>query len=358
MLIARAPLRISLAGGGTDLEAYYGRYGGLVVSATINKYFYVIMTRTIDDSVQITSSDFRTFERRASGSILSQEGELGYLKSILHEFGVTRGLQVFTASEIPPGTGLGSSSTVAVALIKALATLCDRRASKMEIAELASFIEIRKLGRPIGLQDQFAASFGGLNVIEFDAQGTTVSPLRLPLGLRDQLERSIMLFFTGSSRNAASILTQQRRSSEKDDPRVIESLHGIKADALEVQQALREGRLRRVGEILHNSWQRKKQLAPGVSNERIDQLYQRALEHGAVGGKIAGAGGGGFLLLYCEPENQNEVTTVLEAEGLTRMTFHFDDGGAQVLVNSLPDVPGLVYPEGRWSVPGSVSVTA
>lgn len=358
MLIARAPLRISFAGGGTDLEAYYARYGGLVVSATINKYFYVIMTRTLDDAVQITSADFRTFERRASGSELSTEGELGYLKSILHEFGVTRGLSVFTASEIPPGTGLGSSSTVAVALIKSLATLCDRRASKQEIAELASFIEIRKLSRPIGLQDQFAASFGGLNVIEFDAAGTTVSPLRLPLEVRDQLERSILLFFTGSSRNAASILSQQRRSSERDEPKVIESLHGIKRDALEVRQALREGRIRRVGEILHHSWQRKKQLAPGVSNERIDQLYQTALEHGAVGGKIAGAGGGGFLLLYCEPENQNEVTTVLESEGLTRMDFHFDDGGAQVLVNSLPDIPGLTYPEGRWSVPGTVSVTA
>ena len=358
MLIARAPLRISFAGGGTDLEAYHARYGGLVVSATINRYFYVIFTRTIDDAVQITSADFRTFERRASGCVLSPEGELGYLKSILHEFGVTKGLSVFTASEIPPGTGLGSSSTVAVAMIKALATLCDRRASKQEIAELASFIEIRKLGRPIGLQDQFAASFGGLNVIEFGADGTTVTPLRLPLERRDQLERSILLFYTGSSRNAATILSEQRRSSEKDDPRVIENLHGIKRDALEVRQALLEGRLRRVGEILHDSWQRKKQLAAGVSNERIDQLYRIALEHGAVGGKLAGAGGGGFLLLYCEQDCQNEVTTALEEEGLTRMTFHFDDGGAQVLVNSLPDVPGLVYPEGRWSVPGTAFAPA
>lgn len=358
MLIARAPLRVSFAGGGTDLEAYYARYGGLVVSATINKYFYVIITRTLDDAIQITSADFRMFERRAAGSTLSGDGELGYLKSILHEFGVTSGLSVFTASEIPPGTGLGSSSTVAVALIKALATLCERRASKQEIAELASFIEIRKLGRPIGLQDQFAAAFGGLNVIEFDAGQTTVTPLRLSLEDRDQLERSMMLFFTGSSRNAATILKQQRDSSQRDDPKVIESLHGIKRDALEVRQALHEGRFRRVGEILHNSWQRKKTLAPGVSNERIDHLYQMALEHGAIGGKLAGAGGGGFLLLYCDPENQNTVTKVLEAEGLTRMAFHFDDGGAQVLVNSLPDVPGLEYPEGRWVLPGAVSATA
>jgi D-glycero-alpha-D-manno-heptose-7-phosphate kinase len=355
VLIARAPLRISFAGGGTDLEAYYGRYGGVVVSATINKYFYVFLSRTIDDAVQITSSDFRTFERSGPGAALSFEGDLGYLKSILHEFGVTSGLSLFTASEIPPGTGLGSSSTVAVALIKALATLCQRRPGKQEIAELASYVEIVKLGRPIGLQDQFAASFGGLNCFEFEAEGTTCTPLRLPLELRERLERSLMLFYTGSSRNAANILAQQRRSSQADDPVVVQSLHGIKADAFAVREALEKGRLRRVGEILHESWQRKKKLAVGVTNERLDHVYQLALEHGAVGGKITGAGGGGFLLLYCEPEHQDAVTRMLEAEGLARLAFHFDDGGAQVLVNSMQEVPGLTFPEGRWLVTGAHS---
>jgi D-glycero-alpha-D-manno-heptose-7-phosphate kinase len=212
-----------------------------------------------------------------------------------------------------------------------------------------------KLGRPIGLQDQFAASFGGLNYIEFEKTGTIVRPLQLPLDVRDRLERSILLFFTGSSRNAADILARQTEASLKDEPRVIESLHGIKQDALEARDALSKGRLRRLGEIMHESWQRKKQLAAGVSNERIDRLYQLALEHGAVGGKIAGAGGGGFLLLYCEPEHQGVVTRVLESEGLARLTFHFDDGGAQVLVNSMPDVPGLTYPEGRWIATSGVS---
>ena len=355
MLIARAPLRISFAGGGTDLEAYYARHGGVVVSATINKYFYVFLSRTSDDAVQITSSDFRMFERREAGEGLRSDGDLGYLKAILQEFGVRQGLALFTACEVPPGTGLGSSSTVAVALVKALATLRQRRATKQEIAELASYIEIVKLGRPIGLQDQFAASFGGLNCIHFESTGATVTPLRLSQELRSRLESNILLFYTGVSRNAATILTEQRQASLNDDPRVIESLHGIKQDALGVRQALEDGRLRRVGEILHESWQRKKQLARGVSNERIDRLYQLALEHGAVGGKLAGAGGGGFLLLYCEPEQQPAVTRVLEAEGLGRLGFHFDDGGAQVLVNSMPDVPGLTYPEGRWIVTGAVS---
>ena len=357
MLIARAPLRISFAGGGTDLEAYYARHGGVVVSATINKYFYVLLSRTNDDAVQITSSDFRTFERRAAGETLSLHGNLGYLKSILSEFGVTHGLSVFTASEIPPGTGLGSSSTVAVALVKALATLSQRRPSKQEIAELASYFEIVKLERPIGLQDQFAASFGGLNCITFEATGVKVTPLHLSLELRDRLERSLLLFYTGASRNAASILEQQRKASSEEHPRVIENLHGIKADALAVRDALEGGRLRRIGEILHDSWQKKKRLAPGVSNASIDRLYQLALEHGAVGGKIAGAGGGGFLLLYCEPQHQPAVTRVLESEGLSRLTFHFDDGGAQVLVNSMPAVPGLTYPEGRWIVTGAGSAS-
>ena len=355
MLIARAPLRISFAGGGTDLEAYYAKHGGVVVSATINKYFYVFLSRTLDGAVQVTSSDYRVFERRAAGEELSSEGDLAYLKAILQEFGVRRGLSVFTACEIPPGTGLGSSSTVAVALVKALATLCQRRASKQEIAELASYIEVVKQGRPIGLQDQFAASFGGLNCIHFESAGATVAPLRLSTDVRDRLENSILLFFTGSSRSATTILTEQRLASLNDNPEVIENLHGIKRDALEVRQALEEGRLRRVGEIMHGSWQRKKQLARGVSNERIDRLYQQALEHGAVGGKLAGAGGGGFLLLYCEPENHAAVTRALESEGLGRLAFHFDDGGAQVLVNSMPDVPGLTYPEGRWIVTGVVS---
>jgi len=344
VLIARAPLRISFAGGGTDLEAYYAKHGGVVVSATINKYFYVLLSRTNDDAVQITSSDFRTFERRAAGETLSLHGDLGYLKSILSEFGVTHGLSVFTASEIPPGTGLGSSSTVAVALVKALATLSQRRPSKQEIAELASYFEIVKLERPIGLQDQFAT-------------GVKVTPLHLSLELRDRLERSLLLFYTGASRNAASILEQQRKASSEEHPRVIENLHGIKADALAVRDALEGGRLRRIGEILHDSWQKKKRLAPGVSNASIDRLYQLALEHGAVGGKIAGAGGGGFLLLYCEPQHQPAVTRVLESEGLSRLTFHFDDGGAQVLVNSMPAVPGLTYPEGRWIVTGAGSAS-
>ena len=183
-----------------------------------------------------------------------------------------------------------------------------------------------------------------------------MTPLHLSLDVRDRLERSLMLFYTGASRNAASILAQQRQASSEGQPRVIENLHGIKADALAVRDALGAGRLRLIGEILHESWQKKKRLVAGVSNESIDRLYQLALEHGAMGGKIAGAGGGGFLLLYCEPQHQAAVTRVLESEGLARLAFHFDDGGAQVLVNSMPQVPGLAYPEGRWIVTGAVSV--
>lgn len=355
MLIARAPLRISFAGGGTDLEVFFAKFGGAVVSATINKYFYVFLSRTIDDAIQISSSDYRAFERRAAGEELSREGDLGYLKGILREFGVNRGLSLFTACEIPPGSGLGSSSSVAVALVKALTTLVHHRASKQEIAELAAYLEIVKLGCAVGVQDQFAAAYGGLNWIEFRADGVTVTPLRLPLAVRDRLERSILLFYTGFSRSAPKILSEQSRLIAAGDPRVLAGLQGIRRDAEELREALEQARLHRLGEILHTSWQRKKELVQGVSNERLDYLYQLALEHGATGGKVAGAGGGGFLLLYCETEYQADVTRALEREGLARLTFHFDDGGAQVLVNSIPDVPGLHYPAGPWMLTGVAS---
>jgi D-glycero-alpha-D-manno-heptose-7-phosphate kinase len=337
------------------LPAYFERHGGAVLSATINRYFYVVLSRTVDDSIQLTSSDFRALERGQFEDTRSLSGDLTFLKSVLHEFGVTHGLSIFTACEVPPGTGLGTSSTVAVALIKALATLCQRRPSKQRIAELASYVEIVRLGRPIGLQDQFAAAFGGLNFIRFESSGTTVSPIRLPIAIREELESSLMLFYTGASRNAETILAKQRDSSAAGEPTVIESLHGIKRGALDALEAVTTGRLNILGKILHESWQRKKRLAPGISTDWLDRMYQVALEHGAVGGKIAGAGGGGFLLLYCEPKHQRAVTHALEAERLTRMTFQFDDGGAHVLVNSMQVIPGLRYPEARWVAAGSRS---
>lgn len=341
MLIARAPVRISLAGGGTDLAAYYERNTGLVISAAIAKYFYAFIEVTGQPGLQISSSDYHAFFRHPHGQALAWDGDLSLPRAILHRFGVMDGVEVFLASEVPPGTGLGSSSTVTVTIIKALATLLGQTLTKQEVAEEACAIEIGKLGMPIGKQDQYAASFGGLNAITFTPQGAVVEPLTISDATRRTLDQNLMLFFTGSSHNSAVILAEQTRSSEHNGA-VVDALHGIKRLAEETRAALEGGKPDRIGDLLHENWERKKRLASGISNTRIDQAYTLAREHGALGGKIAGAGGGGFLLLYCPVACQDAVTRALEAEGLIRMDFHFDYGGARVLVNTGFQLPRSV----------------
>jgi D-glycero-alpha-D-manno-heptose-7-phosphate kinase len=336
MLIARAPVRISLAGGGTDLPVYYEEHGGLVVSTSIDKYFYVVVTLNDTNFVQITSSDYRAYFRQRRGMPLEWDGDLSLPRAFLHEFGIDAGLSLFLASEIPPGTGLGSSSAVSVALAKTFSTICGQPMTKGELAELASFVEINKLGMPIGRQDQYAAAFGGLNVIRFGREGVQVEPLVLPPSTLGDLERRLLLFFTGSSRNSGSILKHQQAATRQHDAATIQSLHRIKALAETTIELLRAGELDRYGALLHESWETKKRLTDGISNAEIDCWYDLARAHGALGGKVTGAGGGGFLLLYCDELAQDAVTSALEQRGLVRMDFRFDDGGATVLMDSLP----------------------
>jgi len=334
MLIARAPVRISFGGGGTDLEAYYGRYGGCVVSTTIDKYFYVFLNVNEDDDIQISSSDYHTFYRHDPDQVLLVDGDLALPKALLNHFAIHKGLSMFLASEIPPGTGLGSSGSVAVAMVKAISTACGLNLSKEDIAELACHIEIDELGMPVGKQDQYAAAFGGLNFITFTSEGVTIESLSVAPEIQRRLERNLLLFFTGSSRDSAKILKEQKRSSEKDDPRVIAALRAVKEMALEVKACFERGDLRRFGELLDLNWQHKKRFASGITNPLIDECYALALANGAIGGKITGAGGGGFMMLYCEPEYQIKVTEALEAKGLRRMNFRFETDGARILVNA------------------------
>ena len=334
MLLARAPVRISLAGGGTDLPAYYEQSGGCVVSTTIDKYFYTFLTVNQDEDLQITSSDYRTFYRHAGDDPPLWEGELSLPKAILNHFGIAKGVSMFLASEIPPGTGLGSSSTVAVSVIKAVAVACGLYLSRHEIADLACQIELGKLGMPIGKQDQYAAAFGGLNFITFTRNGVKVEPLRVEPSTRRRLERHLLLFYTGAARNSASILGEQQQASARHEPEVIEALNAVKEMAHEVKACLERGETERIGELLHQNWMYKKRFASGVTNPAIDACYELARKSGAVGGKITGAGGGGFLMLYCAPDHQSAVTDALEANGLKRMDFHLDHGGAKVLMNA------------------------
>jgi D-glycero-alpha-D-manno-heptose-7-phosphate kinase len=344
MLIARAPMRISFGGGGTDLEAYYAKYGGLVVSTAINKYFYAIITTDESDDLQVISADYRSLFRHSPYNDLFWNGDLALPKAILHHFGVRRGINLFVASEVPPGTGLGSSSAAAVTMVRAISTLLEQPMTKQQVAELASYIEISKMGMPIGKQDQYASALGGLNKITFSSDGVTVEPIKIAPDVRQTLEKRLMLFFTGSSRESTSILKHQRKSTEDADDSVLQALHNIKQVAVDVQKCLERGDLDEFARLLHYSWQEKRRLAPGLSTGFIDECYAMALEYGATAGKITGAGGGGFLMLYCPEEKQDAVTQALEERGLKRMNFRFDHQGATVILNVASFSPHWVEP--------------
>ncbi len=323
MLIARAPMRISFGGGmrisfgggGTDLEAYYAKYGGVVISTTINKHFYSVVTTDESDDLQVISADYRSLFRHSPYNDLFWDGDLALPKAILHHFGIRRGVNLFVASEVPPGTGLGSSSAAAVTMI------------------LAISIEIDKMGMPIGKQDQYASAFGGLNKITFSGEGVTVEPIKIAADVERTLERRLMLFFTGSSRESTTILEHQRKSTQEHDESVLRALHTIKQIAAGMQACLERGDLDEFARLLHYSWQEKRRLAPGLSTNFIDECYTLALEGGASAGKITGAGGGGFLLIYCQEQAQEGVTRALEDRGLKRMNFRFDRSGMSVVLN-------------------------
>ena len=330
MLIARAPVRISFAGGGTDLPAYYERHGGLVVSTTIDKFVYVHVSPNGAGAVQIASADYHTFYRHDNWSRLEWVGDLALPRAVLHEFELERGVSVFLASEVPPGTGLGSSSAIAVALVQAIAAYLGRPLTRREIAEMACHVELTKLRAPIGKQDQFASAFGGLNAITFTRESVTVEPVQVPPGVLDQLERRLLLLFTGTARDSATILREQQAASAQSQAQTIEALDRIKACALACRKCLEAGDLDGVGALLDEGWRQKRRLAAGITNPRIDELYDVAIDNGAIGGKITGAGGGGFMLLYCHEAHQEAVTDALARRGLRRMDFHFDAEGVSV----------------------------
>jgi D-glycero-alpha-D-manno-heptose-7-phosphate kinase len=337
-------MRISFGGGGTDLEAYYARYGGFVISTAINKYLYAIVSTDDSDDLQVISADYRSLFRHSPYDDLFWDGDLALPKAILHHFGIRRGLNLFLASEVPPGTGLGSSSAAAVTLVRALSTLLEQPMTKQQVAELACSIEISKMGMPIGKQDQYASAFGGFNTISFSSEGVRVEPLSITSAVRHTLERRLLLFFTGSSRESTSILKQQRKATEAQDEAVLQALHHIKHVAIEMQTCLECGDLEEFARLLDSAWQEKRRLAPGLSTGFIDECYQLALEHGASAGKITGAGGGGFLLLYCHEDAQEAVTRALEERSLKRMDFHFDTQGATVVLNVASFNPRWVAP--------------
>lgn len=346
MLIARAPVRISFGGGGTDLAAYYNRFGGMVVSASINKYIYGIVSKNFDTTFQVISADYRSILKMPTDGrpYTNNNLELKLCQVIYEHFNLRMPLNVFIASEVPPGTGLGSSSTTSVTLCAIFSLLAGQGMSKHDLAETAYMIETQRMEAPIGKQDQYATAFGGLNCFEFTAEGVRVTPLQMTApGIR-ALERQLMLFYTGSTRQAREILHEQRSASEQSGGRTVEALHRIKELGWQIKAALESGNLDDFGALLDESWQHKKQLASGVSNAFIDEAYTQARAHGALGGKITGAGGGGFLLLCCPEERQEDVRAALERLGLQQVRCAFEFEGARVLLHT-----GLLNSSYGWN---------
>lgn len=330
VLLARAPLRISLAGGGTDLPDYYERYGGLVVSTTIDKHVYVVVKANGYRTAEITSADYQTYHRQRLEAPTTGNGELTLPRAVLNEFAVDRGVSVFLASEVPPGTGLGSSGAIATAMIRAVAAFANHPVTAATVADLACQVELDRLEAPVGKQDQYAAAFGGLNAITFTGSGVAVERLHPRTDVTERLQQRLLLFFTGTTRNSSTILREQRQATRSGERQTLDALHRIKEIAQACRKALEAGEVDDIGHLLNESWHHKKRLAAGISNPSLDRIYDEAIGCGALGGKITGAGGGGFLLMYCHEAFQDDLTDRLERHGLRLVDFHLSTQGAAV----------------------------
>ena len=326
---SKAPLRISFAGGGTDVPPYPEERGGAVLSTTINKYAYATLIPREDDTINVTSLDYDIVTKYHTDEKLFYDGELDLIKAVINNMGTKNGLDLFMHSDAPPGSGLGSSSTVVVALVGIFQKWLNRPLTHYDIAELAYKIERIDLKIKGGKQDQYAATFGGFNYIEFNAESTIVNPLRIHRTVLNELEYSLLLCYTGKTRLSANIIKEQMDKYIRREKKSIDALDEIKAICIDMKNALLRGNLGEFGELLHKGWMHKKKLASKISNPQIDKLYETARENGAVGGKLLGAGGGGYLLLFCDFDKKHIIAEKLEKLGGQPVGFGFDFKGLQ-----------------------------
>ena len=326
---SRAPLRISFCGGGTDVSPYPERHGGVVLSATIDKYAYASLRPKAGRAVSLTSLDYDVVAKYTHTRAMQLDGNLDLVKQVVKRMSRGRGLDLFLHSDAPPGSGLGSSSTLVVALIGAFREWKSTTFSDYEIAELAYRIERVDLRIAGGRQDQYAATFGGFNFIEFHAGGTVVNPLRIRPAVVNELQYRLLLCYTGRSRNSGSIVERQTRSFVKGDRAVVRALHELKAMTTDMKAALLLGRLDQFGDLLNEAWLHKRRLDTQVSSSSIDEMYSESRRLGALGGKILGAGGGGYLLLFCRFDRKHRIAARLEEMGGQVVEFSFESQGLQ-----------------------------
>lgn len=332
MLIrARSPLRISFAGGGTDVSPFPEQEGGLVLNATINKYVYGMLRPRTDNQIQIESVDFGMSLSYGVGEPIIFDGKLDLIKAAIQRLVGTNssGFDLYLHSNVPPGSGLGSSSTVMVTLIGLLKEFQNLPLTDYEVANLAYVIERKELGIKGGLQDQYAATFGGINFIEFWRDRVIVNPLRISSDIISELEHNLLLCYTGSTRPSDRIIEDQTGRFTQRDESALQGLRMQKNLAVEMKNALLQRRLNTFGELLHQAWEYKKKMSPKISTPFIDELYGEARRHGALGGKITGAGGGGYMLFYCPFECKCGVAAALCKMGTNVAEFAFEFHGLQ-----------------------------
>jgi D-glycero-alpha-D-manno-heptose-7-phosphate kinase len=328
MILARAPLRITLGGGGTDLPSYYSKHSGFVLSAAIDKYVYIYVNRpAADDKIRVKYSKYEEV-------LESDHVEHDLVRPALKLLNIKNNVEIVSMADVPAGTGLGSSSTYLVSLLSALYELKRERVPTQALAEFACKVEMEMAGHPVGKQDHYLAAFGGITCLDIAPDGrVVVTPLNITQTISEDLQSRILLFFTGISRSANHILKEQATDTQRGNATVVESLHFTKELGYRVKAALESGDLAGFGHMLHEHWENKKRRSDAISSSHVDHWYKVAREAGALGGKMIGAGGGGFLMFYCPLRKKGAVRAALAAMGLREMPFQFDYQGAKVLVN-------------------------
>ena len=330
---SKAPLRLGLAGGGSDVSPYSELYGGLILNASINLYAYCTIEERHDDMIVINAPDVSEFREYTSSRSLAIDGILNLHKGVYNRIVKDYQLEMLsfsitTYSDAPPGSGLGSSSTLIVAILKAFTEWLNLPLGEYEIAHLAYEIERVDLQLSGGKQDQYAATFGGFNFMEFFGDDRViVNPLRVKRWIIDELESSMLLYFTGASRSSASIIDEQKTNTSSGNLIAIDAMHLIKRSSIEMKEALLKGDIHAFTIILGKAWENKKKMASSISNEEINSVFDIAIEAGAISGKVSGAGGGGFIMFMVDPVKKVNVTNALGKLNGRVVNFQFSEGG-------------------------------
>jgi D-glycero-alpha-D-manno-heptose-7-phosphate kinase len=343
LILSKAPLRLGLAGGGTDIASYYNLYGGYVLNATVDMYAFCTIEPNETGTVEFIAADMGKKEAYAAEEKLPASPALplhiGIYNRIVADFVKVQqnqkplSFKMTTYSDAPAGSGLGSSSTMVVAIIKAFTEWLNLPLGEYDIADLAYKIERVDIGLAGGKQDQYAATFGGFNFMEFsENEKVIVNPLRLKRWIRNELEASLVLYYTGVSRESANIIKEQIQHTQKGDNKNIESMHDMKKQAVVMKEALLKGDFKEFSDCLLNGWLAKKNLASSISNPFLDEMYQYVMNNGAESAKISGAGGGGFMMIYCNPCHRIELIRALKEKQGMVLTPSFTETGTQAWI--------------------------